>query len=183
MTLVPRSTVPPVLVGFAERTVLKKGFEMTSTQSFVIWDPSPSVKNLLVTGRLDKVYSFGIRNTCYKVELTAMWYPGQPSPCWGLAVRHTEWATHLADLERLQTGHKAIWGDIVETFLPADGGSSNKLEDDEIGVGELKLDVDVEKPPLQAPSREGIRTLTNILLYLSGMVSAVTVGGGVPIRS
>ncbi|KAJ4986899.1 hypothetical protein SVAN01_07577 [Stagonosporopsis vannaccii] len=183
MTLVPKSTVPPVLAGFAQRTVLKQGLDISLTQSFAAWDTSPSVKNLLLQSRLDKVYSFGVRNTCYKVELAAMWYSGQSSPCWGLAVRHTEWAIHLAELERLQTGHQATWGDILETFLPADGGSSSKPKDDDLGVGNLILDDNVEKLPRQAPFHVhgGVQILTNILLHISGIVSSVTAGCGVQI--
>ncbi|UPX10799.1 uncharacterized protein EKO05_0001438 [Ascochyta rabiei] len=151
---------------------------MASAESFAKWDKSPSVDASLQHWRLDKIYSFGIRETCYKAELTAMWYPKQSLPCWGLAVRHTEWATHLAELERLQTGHQANWGDTVSTFLPADGGSSIFLdEDDDLGVSKLKLDSDAEGLQ-QGPSWEGVRILTNILLQLSGIVSAVKMGEG-----
>ncbi|KAF2631906.1 hypothetical protein BU25DRAFT_454288 [Macroventuria anomochaeta] len=181
MTPISRSTVPPVLTGFAHRTVMTPGYDVASTQSFARWDQSPSVKALMLHGCLDKVYSFGVQKTCYKVELTAMWYPGQSLPCWGLAVRHTEWATHLAELERLQTGHQANWSDTIATFLPDDGGSSIRLEDDDFGAGNLDLDGDAERLP-RVPSHEGIRTLTNILLRLSELVSSVTLRqGGIPI--
>lgn len=181
MATIPRSTVPPVLNSFAQRTVLKQSFDINSTQSFVVWNPSPSVKNLLLNGRLDKVYSFGVPDTCYKVELMAMWYPGQSSPCWGLAVRHTEWATHLAELERLQTGHQATWGDVLETFLPDYGGSSSKVEDDDLSVSGLTLGDNANKSQTRALPREGIRALAGILLSLSGIVSSVTVGGDVQV--
>ena len=177
----PRSTVPPVLTGFAQRVVLRPGYDVASTQSFAVWEKSPSVNVLLQHGREDKIYSFGIRETCYKVELTAMWYPLQTLPCWGLAVRHNEWATHLAELERLQTGHQANLGDTITTFLPDDGGSSTVFdEDDDYGVSKLKLD-GCEEPP-RGRSREGVRTLTNILLQVSEIVSSVTMAeGGVQI--
>lgn len=175
MTLVSRSTVPPVLTGFAQRTAIKQDYSVTSTESFAEWDPSPSVKALLLTGRSEKIYSFGVQDTCYKAELTAMWYPGQSLPCWGLAVRHTEWATHLAELERLQTGHQANWGDTVATFLPGDGGSSVKPGEDDFGVDGLSLNDGMEKPQ-RSLSREGIRTLVKILLQLSEIVSSVTLG-------
>lgn len=171
-----RSTVPPVLEGFAKRAGIKQGYSVASTDSFAEWDPSPSVKNLLLTGRTEKIYLFGIQDTCYKAELTAMWYPGQSLPCWGLAVRHTEWATHLIELERLQTGHQADWGNTISMFLPDDGGSSIQPdEDEEFGVDGLTLKDDVHKsqPGL---SREGIRILVNILLQLSKIVSTVTLG-------
>lgn len=176
MTPISRSAVSPVLTGFAQRTVLRSGYDVTSTQSFAEWDKNPSVKALVLHGRLDKVYSFGVQSTYYNVELTAMWYPGQLLPCWGLAVRHIEWATHLAELERLQTGHQASWGDTIATFLPDDGGSSTVFEDDDdFGVSQLNLDRDAAP---RVPSREGIRTLTNILLLLSKIVSSVTMGDG-----
>jgi hypothetical protein len=181
MMLASRSTVPPVLTGFAERAVIKRGYSVTSTESFAEWDASPSIKNLLLTGRTEKIYSFGVQDTCYKAELTAMWYPGQSLPCWGLAIRHIEWATHLAELERLQTGHQTNWGNTISTFLPDDGGSSiQPEEDDDLGVDRLSLGDGVQddgvKKPQQDLSREGIRTLVNILLQLSRVVSSVTLG-------
>lgn len=182
MTPMSRSTVPPFLTGFAHRVVMRPGYEVTSTQSFAEWDKSPSVHALLQGGRLDKVYSFGIQNTCYKAELSAMWYPNEPYPCWGLAVRHIEWATHLAELERLQTGHQASWNDAIATFFPEDGGSSTMLkDDDDFGVQKLKAN-DVLEEPQRKSSWEGIRVLTNILLQLSELVSSVTTAqGGVQI--
>jgi hypothetical protein len=178
MTLVSRSTVPPVIDGFAKRAVIKRGYSVASSDSFAEWDTSQSIKNLLLTGRTEKIYSFGILDTLYKTELTAMWYPGQTMPCWGLAVRHTEWATHLVELERLQTGHQANWGNTISTFLPDDGGSSIQPEEDEdLDVDGLKLDEGVQKPQ-QLLSCEGIRTLVNILLQLSDIVSSVTLGQG-----
>jgi hypothetical protein len=178
MTLVSRSTVPPVLDGFAKRAAIKQDYSVASTDSFAEWDPSPGVKSLLLTGRTEKVYLFGVQDTCYKAELTAMWYPGQTLPCWGLAVRHTEWATHLIELERLQAGHQANWGNTISTFLPDDGGSSIQPEEDEdCGIDGLSLNDGVQKPQ-QALSREGIKTLVNILLQLSEIVSSVTLGQG-----
>lgn len=173
MVPIPRSTAPPVLMDFAHHVVLQPVYDVTSTQSFTMWNRGPSVNRLLRHGREDKIYSFGVRETCYKVEITAMWYPDQKVPCWGIAVRHVEWATHLAELERLQTGHQASWGDTIATFLPKDGGSSSVLEEeDDYGVSKLKLKgIEV---PARGPSREGIRTLTNILLQVSEIVSSVT---------
>ncbi|KAJ4361164.1 hypothetical protein N0V95_002133 [Ascochyta clinopodiicola] len=174
MMPMPRSMAPPVLTGFAERVVIRPGYDMASSDSFAKWDKSPSVDASLQHWRLDKVYSFGVRETCYNAELTAMWYPKQSLPCWGLAVRHTEWATHLAELERLQTGHQASWSNAIVTFLPKDGGSSIALdEDDDWALSKLKLGSNAEELQ-QGPSWEGVRTLTNTLLRLSGIVSLVT---------
>ncbi|KAJ8108105.1 hypothetical protein OPT61_g8405 [Boeremia exigua] len=210
MTPVPRFNVHHVLAGFAQRTVLKSDYDENSMQPFAKCESSPTVKNLLLNGRLDKIYNFAVRNTCYKVELTGMLYSARAPLCWGLAVRHTEWATHLAELELLQTGHQAGWGDILETFLPNDGGSSVNLAYDDIDsgspkpgdnsdvsslksndspdVGNLKISDDTntgthtsgdsaEKE--QEPAGEGIRTLTNILLQVSKIVSSVTLGEAV----
>ncbi|OSS49695.1 hypothetical protein B5807_06148 [Epicoccum nigrum] len=175
-----RSTVPPILTGFAQGVIVKPGTDVTSSQSFAEWDLTHSVRNLLLFGRLDKIYSFGVQNTCYKVELTAMWYPLQSSPCWGLAVRHSEWATHLAELEGLQTGHQATWGrNVLDTFLPKDGGSSAQTAEDDFGIGALRVDEDRPTPP-RLP-HEGVRTLTDILLQLSKIVTTVATGGGVRI--
>lgn len=172
-----RSTVPPVLTGFAQRVVLRPGYDPASTQSFAVWDNTPSVKRLLRNARLDRIYSFGVRKTCYKVELITMWYK-QQSPCWGLALRHVEWATHLAELEHLQTGHKASWGDTIATFLPEDGGSSVKLDDDDdLGMQEINIAGQTHELPRRA-SREGIRVLSKILLQLSKLVSSVTTAQG-----
>ena len=180
MTPVTRSNVHPILTGFAQQIVVKPGFDVTSSQSFAEWDNTPSVRNLLLHGRLDKIYSFGVQRTCYKVELAAMWYPVQSSPCWGLAVRHTEWATHLAELEGLQTGHQASWGkNVLDTFLPNDGGSSAQTAEDDFGMGALRVNEDRPTPP-RLP-HEGVRTLTDILLQLSKIVTTVATGGGVRI--
>lgn len=177
MTPIPQSTVHPTLTGFAQRTAIRKGYDIASTQSFAQWDPSPSVKALLLHGRLDKTYSFGVQETCYKVELTAMWYPRQSLPCWGLAVRHTEWATHLAELERLQTGHQASWSNVLETFFPNDGCTSVQPEDDTFGMGNLRIDD--EPKVLQVPSAKGVSVLMDILLQLSKIVKSVTQREGV----
>lgn len=177
MTPIPQSTVHPVLTGFAQRTDIKKGYDVASKQSFAQWDSSPSVKALLLHGRLDKIYSFGVRKTYYKIELMAMWYPGRALPCWGLAVRHIEWATRLAELERLQTGQQANWGNDLETFLPNDGCTSFQAAED-FGMGDLKLD-GLKVP--QASPNEGVRVLMNTLLQLSKIVSSVTQEGGVQI--
>lgn len=151
---------------------------MNSTESFAEWDQSPSIKRLLLSGRSEKIYSFGVYDTCYRAELTAMWYPGHTLPCWGLAVRHNEWATHLAELERLQTGQQANWGDTITAFLPVDGGSSTGPKDEgSLGVDNLNINEDLEKPQRTLP-RDGTRTLVNILLRLSKIVSSVTLGQG-----
>jgi len=163
--------VSPVLTGFAQRVTMKQNYNTSSAEVFAQWDTSmPTIRTHLITYRLDKIYSFGIRRTCYKVELTAMWYPNQKLPLWGLGVRHTGWAIHLAELERLPVGHKSEWGNIITTFLPDDGQMScvTGEEDEGFGMTGLTLDNDSKAPP-----RNGIRLLTDKLMQLSEIVSSV----------
>ncbi|KAF2034863.1 hypothetical protein EK21DRAFT_55491 [Setomelanomma holmii] len=166
--------VPPILSGFAERIKMKKNYKPSSTESFADWDQTPTIKKHLCTGRLDSIYSFGILDTCYKIELTAMWYPQQKRPVWGLTVRHTEWATHLAELEALPVGRQASWEEAISTFFPEDGQMAGyKAVDDEyLGMDSLSLS-DKARP------KDGMRVLTDTLLRLSDIVSSVTTEGGI----
>jgi len=172
-SLIPVSpaTVSPLLKSFAASVRMKSGYDVSSNEAFVVWDSTPTIKKCLVTARSDIVYSFGIKETSYKVEFTGMWYSGQKS-AWGLCVRHFEWATHLAELERLAMGDKATWGDTVTTFLPDNGESYLSAaegyyqNDEEGGSG----------------ARNGIRILTDKLLQLSIIVSSIAdIAGGVTI--
>lgn len=193
MTQVPAKTVPPVLVGFAKRVAMKPKYTVNSKESFATWDSTPTIKKSLLTGRLDSIYAFSIKNTCYKVELTAMWYPGQIMPVWGLAVRHTDWATHLAELESLLIGGLASWGDTLSTFFPDDGESDDGEStgctddcDDDYGMGRLRVNhgdggEDGKGRAKEDKPCEGIRTLADNLLKLSEIVSSVTEAGGVRI--
>ncbi|KAF1835518.1 hypothetical protein BDW02DRAFT_548101 [Decorospora gaudefroyi] len=171
LDLVPAKSISPVLTGFADRVKMRPKHEVTSTESFAEWEQTPTIKKNLRTGHLDTIYSFGIKESCYNVELTSMWYLGQKLPVWGLSVRHTEWATHLAELERLPVGSKADWGRTITTFFPDDGQSSYSVAvgDEEFGMNNLSLGHGVEAPP-----HEGIRFLVDKLLQLSAIVSSVT---------
>jgi hypothetical protein len=163
------------LTSFVKAVNLKRNYDLSSTESFAEWEPTPSVKRHLFTGRLDSIYCFGIKETCYKAELTAMWYPQQSKPVWGLAVRHTEWATHLAELERLSVGRRADWGDTISTFFPDDGQIAAYTADTEDSdMDKLRLD----DSPVE-PSGNGLRVLVESLLKLSEIVSSVTSEGGV----
>jgi hypothetical protein len=189
LILVPRNTVSPVLSGFADRVTMKPKYDIASTEGFAQWYTTPTIKRYLQMGRLDRIYSFGIKKTCYKVELSAMWYPGQAVPVWGLSVRHAEWATHLAELENLPIGRQASWADTISTFLPDDGQSAAWVDDDEDhGMSKLKVaDEEDEEDDHEAvaekevPPRDGIRILTDKLLKLSEIVSSATEDGGVRI--
>jgi hypothetical protein len=155
---------------------MKARYDISSTESFAEWEQTPTVKRNLFTGRLESVYSFGIKETCYKVEVTAMWYPQQKLPVWGLSIRHLEWATHLAELESLPVGRRAEWGDTIPSFFPADGQSPSygDLGRDDLGMTSLKLDDNSRPPP-----RDGMENLVYHLLRLSDIVSSVTAEGGV----
>ncbi|KAH7414266.1 hypothetical protein DE146DRAFT_29117 [Phaeosphaeria sp. MPI-PUGE-AT-0046c] len=176
--------VPPVLVGFAQRVKMKPNYDPRSTENFAQWEATPTIKQHLLTGRLDSVYSFGVKGTDYKAELTAMWYPGnqpvnfhsgaschppsQNKPVWGLFVRHLDWATHLAELECLPIGSRANWEDTISTFFP---------EDEELSLGALRLE---DKGATNLPV-SGLDILTRKLLKLSEVVSSVTNEGGVAV--
>jgi hypothetical protein len=181
---VPDKTVPPILKGFAEQVTMNPNYNPSITESFAQWEMTPTVKQHLVTGRLDSVYSFGLKGTNYKAELTAMWYPGNQSaknqagnlyrppsqnkPVWGLFVRHLDWASHLAALECLPIGSRASWGDTIATFFP---------EDEDLSLDALNL----KENSVPEPSVSGLSILTKKLLELSDMVSSVTNEGGVAV--
>jgi hypothetical protein len=154
---------------------VKPQYDVSSTNSFAQWEQTPTVRAHLQNGRLDKVYCFGIKDTGYKVEVTAMWFPRQNKPVWGLAVRHLEWASHLAELESLPIGRQAGWGDTTETFFPKDGHSSSSIEDSssDLGMENLNLDDSVNEA-----TTEGLELLIGKLLKLSEIVSSVTNEGG-----
>jgi hypothetical protein len=166
--------VPPILNGFADQVKMKNKYKVPSTEAFAEWESTPTVKMHLMTGRLDSIYRFGIKDTCYKVELSAMWYPGQKLPVWGLAVRHIEWETHLADLESLPIGRRADWGNTMTTFFPKGGQSSQMDDSEDLDMGNLNLGNNNV-----APAQDGLAFLVEKLLKLSDIVSSVTNEGGV----
>jgi hypothetical protein len=171
---VPSKVVPPFLKGFAEQVKMKSRYKVPSTEHFADWETTPTVKGHLLTHRLDSIYRFGIKDTCYKVELTAMWYPAQKLPVWGLAVRHIEWEIHLAELESLPIGRRAEWEDTMATFFPKDGQSSRNDDDEDLGMEKLGLDDNHV-----APAQDGLAFLFEKILKLSALVSSVTNEGGV----
>ncbi|KAF2856104.1 hypothetical protein T440DRAFT_494916 [Plenodomus tracheiphilus IPT5] len=170
--------VSAALTGFAKSVTMQPKYDVRSNNRFARWESTPTVKKHLVTYRMDKIYSFAIKETCYKVELTAMWYPMKQTPVWGLAVRHIEWATHLAELERLPVGDQARWGDTISTFLPDDGQMSS-------AHGPVKKQVKLDRDEKQdEPPRTGIRILVGRLMQISEIVSSVTAlaDGGVALQ-
>jgi hypothetical protein len=173
MTPAPKSTLSPIIVGFAERVNLrpenKKNFD--SNHMFARWSLGPSQK--IEMARLDKIYTFGIQKTGYQVEAIAMWYPNQTVPCWGMNVRHREWATHLCELERLPQGQGVDFGDIVETFLPNDGVSSADTPYEDSDLPQLQR-LAVSNDGVE-PARDGIRILVNKLMQLSELINESSV--------
>ncbi|KAA8625044.1 hypothetical protein TUN199_02461 [Pyrenophora tritici-repentis] len=173
---VPAATVSPVLKVFARSVRMKDRYDISSHEAFVVCDATPTIKKCLATSRSEIIYTFGIKKTSYKVEITGMWYPGDQL-AWGLCVRHLKWATHLAQLERLTMGNKVCWGDTIGAFLPQDGQSCHSTadEDDENGEGE---ELGMGSLELSPGARDGIRILTDKLLQLSTMVSSVAGNAG-----
>ncbi|KAF1943245.1 hypothetical protein EJ02DRAFT_343738 [Clathrospora elynae] len=179
MITMPKKLVPPILNSFAQGVRLKKKYDMSSREIFAEWDTSPTVMRHLKYSRSDKIYPFLIRNTCYRVELTAMWYPRGKEPFWGVTIRHTQWAYLLAELDKLPAGQRAEWEDTIATFLPDEGCSPCSVvdKDEEFGMQNLNLDKDNEPH-----ARNGIRFLAGQLLRISELVhSATAAQGGVGI--
>jgi hypothetical protein len=171
-SLVPirRDTVSPALQDFAKRVSMNSSYDIHSKRPFVKAAQLNSMLKLKHS-RLDKIYNFGIKDTCYKVELLAMWYPQQPVPCWGLNVRHKAWANHLAELEDLRTGEVARWGDVITAFLPDDGGMPT-LERESGRAEPLRSTAN------EAPPRPGMYLLADKLMALSKIINDT---GGVPV--
>ncbi|XP_014555428.1 hypothetical protein COCVIDRAFT_38785 [Bipolaris victoriae FI3] len=166
---VSAKSMSPLLTRFVEGLRMKRGYNPQSTDIFAEWEKSPAVKDYLVTERLIVMYSFGIKETSYKVEIARIWHTDR-QPVWSLAVRHTEWANRLSELEHLPTGRKANWGNTITSFLPKDGRTSynNGDEDKNLGLSNLDLGSDTEAPP-----QDGIRILVDKLLQISAVVSSV----------
>jgi hypothetical protein len=151
MTLVAKSLVDPSLSAFADGITMRPGYSANSRDRFAKYTPG-SAK--VVYSRLAKTYTFGIKGTNYQLEAVASWFPAHNVPLWGLVVRHSEWATHLAPLETLPFGRGADWGeDIVKTFFPDNGGSYQDQTSD-------------------ASSGNGIRVLLKHMMGISKVVNA-----------
>lgn len=167
MTPVSPKSISPVLTQFVKQVKMRPGYEHQSAEPFAEWETTSTIRKHLQTARLTAIYSFGIKNTYYKVELTRIWHPTQKLPVWSLAIRHAEWANHLAELESLPLGRKANWGHTITTFLPDDGQSSyNTTNTEDLSLSNLSLD-----PMVQSPPRGGIGILISKLLEVSAVVS------------
>lgn len=118
-SLIPLSkkSISPVLSAFAAGVDYDPEH---GSRPFARLNLSKTMEKFSVTYRLDKTYTFGIKDTAYIVELSEMWYSKTPRSSWGLSVRHLDWASHLTELERLPVGAQADWGDTLSTFFPED---------------------------------------------------------------
>ena len=149
---------------------MKPGYskQLNSHEIFAQWSTNPSLK--LEMARLNKIYTFRVKNMGYNVEFLEMWHPFQTKlPFWGMTVRHREWSTHLSELERLPQGRAVDFGDIVETFLPQNGVTSADEKEGDHDLPQLhRLGLDEDSSP---PARDGIRKLVNLLLTLSRLIN------------
>lgn len=188
MIHVPKAVISPAIVGFVNRIALKPGYKgnLQSKDSFTNWSQNSSIK--IKHGRLDKVYTFGIKKTGFRVEVASMWFPGRKLPCWGLSVRHKEWAMRLNELERLPPGGKAEWEDTISTFLPEDGITSASLDCVRSIAFEFE-NLNVGGKEIPAP-RRGIKMLVDKLMQLSQVINCdhsaqagPTLGNGIAFRS
>lgn len=174
MVALPRSAVSPAVVSFANQIKLEPKYAKDPTYSshekFARATQSLSVKEQF--SKLDKIYTFGIKKTGYRVEATKIWYENK-KPCWGIVVRHRDWGMHLGELERLAPGHGADWGDTIKTFLPDNGFTSTSPGEDKEDQDDLPdiKNLSVNGQKIQLP-RRGIRLLIAKLMQLSQVINS-----------
>ncbi|KAL5465953.1 hypothetical protein PMIN06_000295 [Paraphaeosphaeria minitans] len=160
-SMIPLKTtlVPTAIRHFADETQIKPKYDTGSKQAFLEFPHGLSLG--LLTGRLDKIYTFSIKKTGYKVNATSMWYPGANISCWGLNVYHSDWRSLLATTEQLRQGEHGVWVNTVATFLPNDGLFCDPNEPEQ----PPKLDHTGKPRP-----GDGIRLLTTKLMELSQVI-------------
>ncbi|CAI6238966.1 unnamed protein product [Periconia digitata] len=162
--MLDRRLVSPALSSFAASVQMKQGYDLASSlPPLESTKPDRTLKPIAV--KIEKKYTFRIKGSGYKVDMVGRWYrqkPGFLPCCWGIDVRHSDWETHLTQMERLESGHAAQWGDPLATFFPDNGFSAPPIEDE----ASLNYVSPVEPP------REGIRLLVDILMRLSSFVNA-----------
>lgn len=115
MELYPGSSVSPSITAFAEQVELVPQAikDATCRKPFVTWPQGRHVPKML-RSRLERTYTFKLRDTEYKVDATSAWYPGSPqeqqyAPLSLLSIRHDEWSTHLSHLETMGAGNDPGW--------------------------------------------------------------------------
>lgn len=160
--MIPCKTVlaPAAIHRFADEVQIRPNYDIASKLPFVDFNARSSLR--LLTGRLDKMYTFDIKKTGYKVNLSSLWYPGANVPCWGLNVYHNDWRSLLATTEQMRPGERGAWSNTLGTFLPDDGLFCNPNAS--------------ETPPKVDPTTgqplpgDGIRLLTTKLMELSQVI-------------
>ncbi|KAH7130642.1 hypothetical protein B0J11DRAFT_602983 [Dendryphion nanum] len=190
------SKIPPVLLQFAADVELRTEFTKNpDSGDFVRESRSRSIN--VVHCRRDKIYTFGIKNTKYRVDIVAMWYPRCKIPCWGITVRHQDWPMYLDTLEHLAQGECAEWKDIIAAFFPDNGMTSEQAHrspDILAGLAEMTFNDDKEdrkedRKQSGESHREGVRLLVRNLMAISRIINATDVvparpslGTGIAIR-
>ncbi|KAF2447626.1 hypothetical protein P171DRAFT_482353 [Karstenula rhodostoma CBS 690.94] len=160
MIPVGRAIVPSALLTFADQTGVKPKYDTASKEPFISFHAGPSLK--IITGRIDKFYTVGIKKTAYKLDIVSMWHPGKDVPCLGLNVYHSDWRVQLAKAEQLRAGECVSWGNTVNTFLPDDGFSAPQWT-----ARDESVKTDQYGGPLPG---DGIRLLLTKLMELSQIV-------------
>lgn len=165
MEPVGEKDVPAVVSSFANRvrhhpehmTAPKHPFAQFYTPSF----PQGSLL------RLDKIYTFGLGDSGYKLDWMCMWYPSNlAEPCWGLSAYHEDWQAHLAKVEVLSLAECADWGDTVSSFLPENGSFVGGTATAQPTSDELpQVDMDSHQQP-----RDGILILLKKIEELSKLL-------------
>lgn len=172
MQPVRKVTVPAILKHFADHVQISSKIHKHPNVRFVTNDTVGASLKLLAS-RLDKIYTFGIKDTYYKVNCMAMWYHSQSAdatPCWGLNITHDDWQTRLADLEHLETGRAIQWKDTDRAFLPPDGLSSFHIKDESVDAAMSNLNISDREDH----DYDGIRLLLNKLMELSTFINRST---------
>ncbi|KAF2202745.1 hypothetical protein GQ43DRAFT_413115 [Delitschia confertaspora ATCC 74209] len=172
MIAIPKAMVSPVMTSFANGIYLKKDLakNINSTAAWVGWHDSPSIQ--ILNGRLDRIYTFGIKETDYQVQAMAMWYRGSKQPGWGLKVQHKDWNMHLGQLETLPPGHSAEFGDSIKNFFPDTGGRiSSRGDEPNVNVTANLMELLNMDEAAYKPASTGIRFLVKALAELSQVIN------------
>jgi hypothetical protein len=174
MKVMPRSTVPPVILDLVENIKMKHGYTKNvgsrerPIELLIPWTNKQAriaASERIVTTLLERIHTFTIRDTNYQVELSHKWYHERDSPLCGLSVRHTEWPIHLSLLEALAPGGGADWDeDVIKLFFPKNGISS--ADDNTPGDGEglrllVKKLMELSKIAQSASSTEAAAATTS----------------------
>jgi hypothetical protein len=147
---VQKKMLSRVVTNFADNVQVNPGYRSDSDahKSFVSWPDTPSTK--IYTGRLDRIYTFGMRNTEYVVDCQAMWYPNS-EPCWGIVVRHRDWAKLLEPLSNLRPGYSEDFGaDPANLFFPRDGQAAESMS----GLESQMMSLDMKNSKSKQPNRQ-----------------------------